>query len=265
MFDIVTNNNSFEDFALSNGFTYWYASDLASWLGHTEFTSFERVVQKAISACTYGGVPLEETILVDWKIEDGKKKKDYKLSRFGCYLVSMNADSRKPMVAKAQVYFARLADAVKEYLDHAENVERASIRNEIIDQEKSIAKTVKAAGITDSKSYAFFQNAGYRGLYNMNLSQLKKKKGIPENRSLLDFMGKHELAADFFRVAETEAKIISENIKGQTKLEEAAQQIGQQVRKVMQSQGTNPEDLPIAEDIKNVKATLKKASNKLKD
>jgi len=99
----------------------------------------------------------------------------------------------------------------------------------------------------------------------MNLSQLKKKKGIPENRSLLDFMGKHELAADFFRVAETEAKIISENIKGQTKLEEAAQQIGQQVRKVMQSQGTNPEDLPIAEDIKNVKATLKKASNKLKD
>ena len=94
--------------------------------------------------------------------------------------------------------------------------------------------------------YALFQNKGYLGLYNMSISQLRERKGIPDGKNLLDFMEKEELAANLFRITQTEAKIRNEGLRGQKMLEDAAYSVGRQVRKAMEEiSGTRPENLPV--------------------
>ncbi len=180
---------------------------------------------------------------------------DYRLSKFACYLVAMNGDVKKKEVAKAQAYFITVTEAFKRCVHEAQQVERIAIRGEVSEREKSLSGVAGNAGL---ENYAFFQNKGYLGLYNMPINQLKEHKGIPDGRSPLDFMGREELAANLFRITQTEAKIRNEGIKGQKKLEDAAFSVGQQVRWSMEEiSGTRPENLPPASDIKSVKADIK--------
>ncbi|MGA9389245.1 MAG: hypothetical protein WBV69_02245, partial [Candidatus Sulfotelmatobacter sp.] len=130
------------------------------------------------------------------------------------------------------------------------------IRSDISERENSLRGVAHSAGV---QNYAFFQNAGYRGMYNMDLYRIRQIKNIPSNRSPLDFMGRQEMAANLFRLAETEAKIKNDNIRGQGRLEQTAQAIGERVRQTMiELSGTRPEYLPTAPDIKQVHTSLKK-------
>lgn len=126
-------------------------------------------------------------------------------------------------------------------------------------------------GITTPREYALFQNAGYRGLYNMNIRQLKKRKfGSADhklfNASLLDYMGSTDLAANLFRVTQTAEKIKKENIAGRRNLEETHEKVGRQVRRAMlEISGTAPENLPLEEPIREVRKELKERRKKLAD
>lgn len=248
----------FDSLCKKNGITYWYARDFMAMLGYQSFASFNKAVQKAIGACTSLGIDILENFQqVDREI-DGKIERDYKLSRFACYLSAMNGDTKKPEVARAQAYFAAIAESFKRYIDAAEEVERVMIRDEIGQHEKALSEAAKGAGVTE---FHYFQNAGYRGLYNMNLSELKTRKGLAGSlakRSLLDFMGKQELAANLFRVTQTEAKLVNDGIKGQRAAERTAETVGRKVRETMISiSGDTPESLPLERDIRHVKGDLK--------
>jgi DNA-damage-inducible protein D len=142
-----------------------------------------------------------------------------------------------------------------------EGVERVALREEISDNERSLAGAAHAAGVRD---YALFQNAGYRGLYNMDLRGIKVRKGVDGGRSLLDFMGKTELAANMFRITQTEDKIKQDHVRGQYALESTAKSVGQTVRKaILKIGGTPPEQLPAAEDVKEVRKRLKQTRKQL--
>jgi DNA-damage-inducible protein D len=166
-------------------------------------------------------------------------------------------------VAQAQAYFASLAEATRLYIESVQDVERVQIRDDISERERSLGGVAKAAGVTE---YHFFQNAGYRGMYNMDLGRLKEAKGLGDRaRSLLDFMGKRELAANLFRITETEAKLKSDKIQGQKPAEGVAHRVGQKVRSMMiETDGTRPELLPLSGDIKQVKKGLKQAHRQFK-
>jgi DNA-damage-inducible protein D len=193
---------------------------------------------------------------------DGKLVVDYKLSRFACYLAAMNGDPKKPQVAQAQSYFVAWAEACRLFLEESDGVERVAIRGEISEHERTLSGTAKRAGVTD---YALFQNSGYRGLYNMNLREIRRHKGVPDGRSPLDFMGKTELAANLFRVTQTEEKIRGEGIRGQPALERTAENVGRTVRRTMiEISGKRPENLPPAEDIKQVHKKLKSSHREIK-
>jgi DNA-damage-inducible protein D len=245
----------YEDYGQENGGRYWYARDFVGMLGYTDFEPFEKAVNRAIRACTTLGIPLVETIAPIEREIEGRRQRDYKLSRFGCYLVAVNADVKKPQVAKAQAYFYTLAQAFRQYLQQAESVDRLLIRGDVAEREHTLSGVVNAAGV---EVFAFFQSAGYRGMYNMSLKRLRDMKGIPQNRSPLDFMGREELAANLFRITQTEAKIKNEGLRGQQPLEQAAFDVGRKVRKTMQElSGTLPENLPPSADIKVVRKGLK--------
>jgi len=176
----------------------------------------------------------------------------------------MNGDTGKPEVARAQAYFAAMVEVVRQIISNADDVARVQIRDEITHRERSLSGVAKQAGVLEER-YGLFHNAGYRGMYNMDYSRLREYKGVDPTRSLLDFMGKQELAANLFRVTETEAKIRNEGVRGQIDLENAAHSVGRQVRQTMiATSGTHPENLPVAEDIRTVRSGLKKASREFK-
>ena len=113
--------------------------------------------------------------------------------------------------------------------------------------------------------YPYFQNAGYRGMYNMDLRKIRTLKGVPEGRSPLDFMGSEELAANLFRITQTRAKIERDGARGQRSLEAAAHSVGAEVRKAIVSiGGTPPEQLPAARDIRQVHTQIKATNRKFR-
>lgn len=259
VFHFEDGKPTFEDFGTSNGFRSWSAFELSLFLGYESFSTFRKAVSRAMTACVNLGIPLEENFKAVKRDVDGKQIEDFKLSRFACYLTALNGDPKKPKVAQAQTYFVAIAESFQQYLEDAEGLERLYIRDEISEHEKSLSSTAKRAGVA---MYAYMQNAGYRGMYNMNLGQLKIHKGKGNiKKPLLDYMGKRELAANQFRLIETEARISGQAVRGQKACENAAFTVGKDVRIMMQkSDGTKPEDLPLEADISESRKKLKQAS-----
>lgn len=232
-------------------------------LGYENYTVFLKAINRAIGACMSLNIQVTENFVQVEREIDNKTVSDYKLTRFACYLIAMNGDPKKPQVAKAQIYFISMAEVIRHYVEQTENIDRLIIREEITDREKSLSGVAKSHGVIQ---YGLFQNAGYRGMYNKNINELKKIKGLKDlKRSLLDFMGKEELAANLFRITQTEAKIKNEEIKGQQNLEKAAEGVGRKVRQTMiEISHTPPENLALKGDIQNVKKELKETEKKFK-
>lgn len=261
-FALEPTSTGFESLGQENGFRYWWGSTLAGILGYESLASFRKAIERAMITFTTLNIPISDNIVQVPREVGGRTVQDYKLSRFACYLTAMNGDPRKAQVAQAQAYFVAWAQACECALEEADGVERVAIRAEISDHEKALSGVAFRAGV---QNYALFQNAGYRGLYNMDLSRIRVRKGVPEGRSPLDFMGKTELAANLFRVTQTEDKIKADGTKGQAALERTAEVVGKAVRKtILDLGGKAPEALPPAEDIKAVHKKMKSSHRELK-
>jgi DNA-damage-inducible protein D len=262
LFRFEEGKQSFEDFSQANGGFFWYARDLMSWLGYEEWNSFSKAINRAIGTCTTLNISVAENFVQCEREIEGSTVSDFKMSRFACCLTALNGDVKKPQVAAAQAYFVSLAEVLRKYFLNASNVDRVTVREEISAREVTLSGVAKGAGVT---TYAFFQNAGYRGMYNMDYKTLKSHKGIDQGRSLLDFMRKDELAANLFRLSLTEGRIKRDGIRGQYPLEAVAEQVGIRVRTTMiEETGVRPENIPIAEDIALVKRGLKRAHKEMK-
>lgn len=261
-FAIGPGEQRFESLANENGFRFWWASDLAKLLGYEDLAAFKKAIQQAMQVCIGLNVDITDNIEAKRRDVDGRAQEDYKLSRFACYLAAMNGDVRKPEVAMAQAYFLTFAEACRLSLTEADGVERVQLRGDIVEGERSLSGTAKRAGVTE---YALFQNAGYRGLYNMNLRDLRSLKHVPQKRSPLDFMGKTELAANLFRITQTDEKIKATGARGQDQCEDVAEDIGRRVRAAVLDMGnTAPELLRPAEDIQKVKSQIKSTQREFK-
>jgi DNA-damage-inducible protein D len=248
MSDLTPWPRQFEGIGKPNGSKYWLEADLMAALDYHSEVSWQGVINKAVQACVSLKIPVIDNFI---SLPGGSQK----LTRFACYLVAMNGDPNKPPVAAAQAYFARLAESVQDLCDHAGGVERVLIRDELTGGQRALASTAKSHGVAN---YAFFQNAGYRGMYNMDLARLNAVKGVPRGLKLIDLMGKEELAANLFRITQTDAKIKNEEVSGQQQLERVAHEVGRKVRRTMiELSGTEPERLPVSEPIQQIKKSLK--------
>lgn len=213
--------------------------------------------RKAISSCARLGIETHEAFTPETVIEEGKPRNTYRLTRFACFLITLHADEGKPQVSAAKVYFATIAEAIIQSGIQLNDLERLELRSDLTEGENTMESVASRAGI---ENFAFFKSAGFRGMYNMNLSDLRIRKGVSAKAKLYDLMGKTELAANWFRVTQTAARITSHNIKGQQALENAAHQVGASVRNEMiRNSKIKPENLPLEEDLKLVRGRIANA------
>ena len=236
------------------GEEYWLARELQPVLEYAQWRRFSDAIERAKLACKNSGFAVEDHFADVGKMVDigsgaGRQIDDVMLSRYACYLIVMNGDPRKEVIAVGQSYFAvktRQQELIDNYEQMSEDQKRLAIRNEMIAHNKSLAEAAQMAGIADQREYAIFQNKGYQGLYGgLGAKEIHARKGLKKSQKILDHMGSTELAANLFRATQTDEKLRRENIQGKQAAYDTHYQVGKKVRQTIQELGgTMPEDLP---------------------
>ena len=270
MNDIDKNNKSFEDIKHidENGVEFWYARELMPILQYSNWQNFEKIIDKAKISCKNSGISVFEHFIdvnKTIKMPKGAEKTilDYELTRYACYLIAQNGDSRKKVIALAQTYFAvqtrKQELTEKEYSMLTEDEKRFYQRNLTRKGNYSLNQAAKNAGV---KNFDKFHNSGYKGLYNGETADdIAKRKGLRYREDILDNMGSEELAANLFRITQTESRLKKDNIKTEKEANSTHYEVGKKVRKAIADiGGTMPEDLPTPK--KSLKQ-LEKEKNKM--
>ena len=247
-------NQTFEDIKHidEEGIEYWNARELQIVLNYKEWRKFENVIKKAKESCKNSNISvLEHFVDVDKLSKRANNAKvvikDYKLTRYACYLIAQNGDPRKEVIALAQTYFAvqtrKQEITEKEYSLLTEDEKRFYQRDLTRKGNYSLNQAAKNAGV---KNFDRFHNYGYKGLYNGETADdIAKRKGLRYREDILDNMGSEELAANLFRITQTESKLRKDNVSSEKEANKTHYNIGKNIREVIaKNGGTMPENLP---------------------
>jgi DNA-damage-inducible protein D len=239
-----------------HGNEYWRARDLANILQYDDYRNFQRVIEKAKVACEQSSQAVSDHFVdVTDMIVVGKgarrRRPDVHLSRYACYLIIQNADPEKPLVSLGQTYFAvqtrrqELADE-EALAQLSEEQRRLLLRGQISLNNVQLAEAASQAGVITSTDFAIFQDHGYAGLYNgLRAKDIHARKGLKRGQKILDYMNSSELAANMFRITQTEDKIRREGITDKEQAHEAHRRMGLRVRQfIAEEGGIMPEDQP---------------------
>ena len=231
---------------------YWLARELMPLLEYTLWQRFSNVIIKAMENCkNSNNNVLDHFISADKMVNIGSNTtrniSDYKLSRYACYLIVLNCDPRKKVIALAKTYFAiqtrKQELSELDYNSLTEDEKRLYQRRLTKRGNYNLNQTAKEAGV---KNFDKFHNAGYKGLYNGETADdIAKRKKLRYREEILDNMGSEELAANLFRITQTESKLKRDNIKGENNANNTHYKMGKDIRNFIKKQGgTMPEDLP---------------------
>ena len=252
------------------GREYWYARELMVVLQYKKWQNFEAIINKAMISCTNSEINvLDHFADVSKMVKIGsgaeREQQDYKLTRYACYLIAQNGDSRKKVIAIAQTYFAvqtrKQELSEREYSMLSEDEKRFYQRDLTRKGNYSLNQAAKNAGV---KNFDKFHNEGYKDLYNGETADdIAKRKGLRYREDILDNMGSEELAANLFRITQTESKLKKDKIHTENDANKTHYNVGAKVRKTIKELGgTMPEDLPTPK--KSLKQIEKEKNKKLK-
>ncbi|MCK5459710.1 DNA damage-inducible protein D [Candidatus Parcubacteria bacterium] len=260
-------NKDFEGIKKINkqGVEYWEARELMPLLGYNKWKNFKKIIDKAKDACKNSDQEIDDHFsdvgkMVNLGSGSQRKVEDYRLSRYACYLIAQNGDTRKQEIAMAQTYFAIQTRKQEIFQQMDQDKKRLFTRKEVKDHNKKLFKTAQKAGVNN---FGKFNNYGYLGLYGLISEDIKTKKGIGKD-NILDRAGSTELAANLFRITQTDEKIVKEKITGEEKANTTHFDVGQKVRNTIKEiGGTMPENLKPEQHIKKIKAkSIKMIKNK---
>lgn len=271
--EIMNTEETFESIKHidENGIEFWYARELMVVLNYSKWDNFKKVIDRSMISVENSDINILDHFADVRKmvsIGSGAEKviSDYKLTRYACYLIAQNGDNRKKVIALAQTYFAvqtrKQELSRQEYEQLSEDDKRLYTRNNVKDKNKYLFDTAKLAGV---KNYGKFNNYGYKGLYNGETAKdIAQRKGISSKDDILDYMSSTELAANLFRITQTDDVLKNKQISNEKDACITHHQVGKAVRDTIKKiGGTMPEELPTPE--KSTKQIEKEKILKIED
>ena len=249
------------------GIECWSARELQELLGYSKWENFEKVFSKAKESCSHAGEEIADhfpDVRKMVSIGSGAEKEidDILLSRYACYLIAQNGDSRKEEIAFAQNYFAiqtRRAELVEKRILE---FERVKAREKLSQTENQLSGILYERGV-DNQGFAIIRSKGDQALFRLSTQQLKKKLGIPENRPVADFLPTISIKAKDLAAEMTSLNVQTKDLKGQKPIEKEHIDNNSAVRDMLLDRGIKPENLPKAEDVKKVQKKLNSEEKKL--
>ena len=248
------------------GVEYWRARDIQEILGYTSWEGFVPAIERAMNAVQVTGGDVKKHFRSTSKLVEigsGAQRRipDYFIDRYGCYMTAMNGDPRIAQIAAAQRYFA-IQTRRQEIQDERDELgERIVHRDRLSLAVKAVNEAASAVGV---QNFAFWNEAGYLGLYELTSAEIKQKKGLSAKDTIYDHAGLAELAANAFHKTLTEKKLKGGGVQGQKQAEQVYRALGQDVRQVMTKHGSPmPEDMPPEPSLKKLESERKKQQKKL--
>jgi DNA-damage-inducible protein D len=247
------------------GIEFWLARELQHLLDYSEWRNFQKVLLKAKTACEISNHDIKNHFVEVNKMVDigsGAQKpvEDVMLTRYACYLIAQNGDSKKEPIAFAQTYFAiqtRKSELIEQRLLESEQVQA---RQKLASTEKELS-TVIFEQTGGNQSFASIRSKGDKALFNHTTQQMKNKWGV-KNKPLADFMPTILLKAKDFA---TEITIFNAKDKSMTTEHAISNEHvtnNPSVRETLISRGITPENLPPEIDVKKVERKLNADSKK---
>ena len=251
------------------GNEYWLARELQVALEYKRWDNFHKAIKQAMISCKNSDVDICGQFLEVGKLSinvNGGKRRiiDYKLSRYACYLIVQNGDSRKKTIALGQTYFAvqtrKQELSEKEYSMLTEDEKRFYQRNLTRKGNYSLNMVARNVGV---RNFDKFHNAGYKGLYGGEIANdIAKRKKLRYREDILDNMNEDELVANLFRINQTKQKLLKDKVQGESNANDIHYEVGKEIRYTIKKLGgTMPEDMPTPK--KSLKE-LEKENKKLK-
>ena len=259
---VQTLTTTFEAHAqqTEGGIEYWLARDIQHLLGYDEWRNFTAVITKAKTACEVSGhaipdhfVDVNKTIQMPKSAE--KEIPDLILTRYACYLIAQNGDSRKQEIAFAQTYFAvqtRRAELIEQRLLEAE---RVNARRKLSTTEKELSEVIfeQTGG---NENFAIIRSKGDQALFGKSTLAMKAQWKVPDTRPLADFAPTIILKAKDFATEITIFNSRQHQLASESAISREHVTNNEAVRKTLLERGIRPESLPAAEDVKKVERRL---------
>lgn len=247
---------------------FWYARELQPLLGYSRWENFELVIKKAIIACENAGGNVEDhfrgvTKMIRLAKNAERGVKEYALTRYACYLIAQNGDSRKDEIAFAQSYFAVQTRKQEIIEDRIRLIERLNAREKLKESEKRLSQNIYERGVDDA-GFGRIRSKGDQALFGgFTTKDMKVRLGVKENRPLADFLPTLTIAAKNLATEMTNYNVEQKDLYGEPLITEEHVQNNSSVREMLGQRGIKPETLPVAEDLKRLERRVKKDEKKL--